>query len=717
VTLLLACAGTEGPGSAPGAQAVPPARTDDLLVVDCLLPGKVRKLGQQLTYLTPRRPVKTSAADCEIRGGDYVAYDRANYATALRVWLPGAEDGDPKAQTYVGEIYEKGLGLEPDYAAAATWYRRAADQGYAPAQIDLGQLYERGLGVPLDVAEALRWYRKASGLDGTNIAFVTTGELQGLRQKAARGAEEARALRAKLEETQGQLAEARGALRRTQTEVEAQQASLERSRAALERERTEVAAEGRRLAAERQRLEAAQREGGEAAQAGIGAGVGDLLKALVESEGDLAARAQQISQQEAEVAELETAVARKREQLATLHRQVERLDRIAQDRRQDVRALTDMGDAARAAQVALAAPSIQVIDPALPRSRGVSSVTAGPGGERAVVGRVSAPGGLLALRVNDRDVRVDGSGIFRATVPLEGAVTRVELVAVDRQGKRAARRFEFRAPMSAQAEPVAARQTAPDPAAEALEGGNFYALVIGNDDYASYPKLESARADAEAVAEVLETDYGFVVTALYDATRYDILSALNQFRVNLAQDDNFLVYYAGHGELDPVNQRGYWLPVDARVDDTTNWISNTAITDLLSALPARHVMVVADSCYAGSLPGASFPRVDPGLDDADWVTWHETMAGKRSRTALTSGGLAPVPDGAAGGHSRFAAALTDVLLANDGVLSGQVLFQEVAARAALASERSAFDEQPHYAPIQYAGHESGDFFFVPGGAS
>ena len=113
---------------------------DDLLVIDCLLPGQIRKLGSNLTYLTPQRPVKTTASDCEIRGGEYVSYDRANYATALKVWLPQAKEGDPAAQTYVGEIYEKGLGIKADYPAAVHWYKLAAEQGYSRAQINLGYL-------------------------------------------------------------------------------------------------------------------------------------------------------------------------------------------------------------------------------------------------------------------------------------------------------------------------------------------------------------------------------------------------------------------------------------------------------------------------------------------------------------------------------------------------------------------------------------------------
>lgn len=145
-------------------------QVQDLYIVDCLLPGQVRKLGN-MTYLTPRRPVRTTAKDCSIRGGEYVAYDRANYRSALRVWLGRAKAGDAKAQNYVGEIFEKGLGRAPDYVSAAAWYRKAADQGYARAEINLGYLYEKGLGVKQDLATGLNWYRRASGLSGDKLIY------------------------------------------------------------------------------------------------------------------------------------------------------------------------------------------------------------------------------------------------------------------------------------------------------------------------------------------------------------------------------------------------------------------------------------------------------------------------------------------------------------------------------------------------------------------
>ncbi len=146
------------------AVAIYPQVADLTLPVSCLLPGQVRRLGGEITYLTPRRPAITSANDCELRGGDYAQFDRAEYETALQVWLQEARSGDPRAQTFVGEIYARGLGIEPDYTIARQWYRKAAAQNFPRAQVQLGLLYEKGLGVEQDRLAALNWYRKAAGV-------------------------------------------------------------------------------------------------------------------------------------------------------------------------------------------------------------------------------------------------------------------------------------------------------------------------------------------------------------------------------------------------------------------------------------------------------------------------------------------------------------------------------------------------------------------------
>ena len=192
---------------------VDPDDADDLLVIDCLLPGRVRQLGSQLTYLEPPRPAKTTAAECEIRGGEYTAWDRANFATSLSIWLPKAKEGDPQAQNYVGEIFEKGLGVTPDFKTAHDWYMKAAEQGYSPSQINLGQLYEQGLGVEANVVEAMNWYRKASGLEDLHIAYVPSpeavAELKGLREELSEQTETTAQLRKQLDERTSELAESR----------------------------------------------------------------------------------------------------------------------------------------------------------------------------------------------------------------------------------------------------------------------------------------------------------------------------------------------------------------------------------------------------------------------------------------------------------------------------------------------------------------------------
>ena len=73
-----------------------------------------------------------------------------------------ANEGDSTAQTALGLLYERGLGVPHDPLLALTWYRRAASQGDALAEFHIGSLYERGLGVGRDYSEAAAWYQRAS---------------------------------------------------------------------------------------------------------------------------------------------------------------------------------------------------------------------------------------------------------------------------------------------------------------------------------------------------------------------------------------------------------------------------------------------------------------------------------------------------------------------------------------------------------------------------
>jgi TPR repeat protein len=109
------------------------------------------------------------------------AFERGDYVEAMRWDRQAADQGNTTAQTYVGYLYEKGLGVPHDYSEALRWYRKAADQGYAPGQKNIGNLYEQGLGVKQDYGEAMRWYRLAADQGNaraqTNIGYLYEGGL------------------------------------------------------------------------------------------------------------------------------------------------------------------------------------------------------------------------------------------------------------------------------------------------------------------------------------------------------------------------------------------------------------------------------------------------------------------------------------------------------------------------------------------------------------
>jgi len=150
------------------ARQLPPEaykNADDLLTVDCLLPGQLIQLGMYQQWMSPPRPAKITAWECKVQGGQYaLASDKDGRDTALKVWEGCANQGDKVAQNYMGEIYGRSWGeIRPDYVRAAEWYRKSAEQGYSRALNNLGFLYENGLGIPQNKQSALDLYRQAMG--------------------------------------------------------------------------------------------------------------------------------------------------------------------------------------------------------------------------------------------------------------------------------------------------------------------------------------------------------------------------------------------------------------------------------------------------------------------------------------------------------------------------------------------------------------------------
>ncbi len=490
--------------TAGGQPAASAPNADDLLLVDCKLPAKTKRIGGK-TYMLGGKPVRTTAVDCRIRGGEYTVYDRSNYATSLKVWVAEAEKGNVEAEYYVGKIYEGGLGTEPDYKSAASWYEKAAAAGHSASQYSLATLYEKGLGVPADNTKALNLYRSASGLSG-NYVIVESGKYEAL-EKAALDL----ALREQqIEELQRQLDEAKKKAKRDEKlEGELQQK--------LDDEKTKT------------------------------------------------------ESQKKEIARLQSAV------------------------------------------------------------RSAATVTAS-----------------------------------------------------------------------------AAPKVFPAPGPGSL--GRFFALVIGNSRYDHLPPVPSAEHDARAMEALLRDQYGFQVTLLLNARNAQILSTLYTLSQNLAENDNLVVFYEGHGRRDLRNRRGWWLPADATADDgaKTNWLPNQEVSDRLALIPARHILVLADASYVGDITrGAPEPEPER-MTASEWSKYVDSTKRHKARLALSSGADGPLA-GPGGESSRFTSTLLGVLQKQKGVFPASRIHRQVVD--ALTADGHVTSAVPAYAPLQSAFHDGVDFLF------
>ena len=103
----------------------------------------------------------TTAAAADFQAG-LDAYNRGDFAAALKEWQPLAEQGDANSQYNLGLLYARGQGVAQDYKQALTWYQKAAEQGVPAAEYNLGVMYANGQGVPVNSAEASKWFLKAA---------------------------------------------------------------------------------------------------------------------------------------------------------------------------------------------------------------------------------------------------------------------------------------------------------------------------------------------------------------------------------------------------------------------------------------------------------------------------------------------------------------------------------------------------------------------------
>jgi len=140
---------------------------------------------------------------------------------------------------------------------------------------------------------------------------------------------------------------------------------------------------------------------------------------------------------------------------------------------------------------------------------------------------------------------------------------------------------------------------------------DYYALVIGNSNYENWPDLPNAKKDAEEVAGMLR-ELGFEVTLKTNLNSDEMIDALNNFTYQKGNvnDRALIFYYAGHGETETLAdgaKLGFIIPTDTPLIErnprefTKKAISMTQIEDYTLKIKSKHVLMLFDSCFSGSI--------------------------------------------------------------------------------------------------------------------
>ena len=233
------------------------------------------------------------------------------------------------------------------------------------------------------------------------------------------------------------------------------------------------------------------------------------------------------------------------------------------------------------------------------------------------------------------------------------------------------------------------------------EESKYYALIIGVDNY-SNPSVHSLNGpirDAERLKEILTDYYTFDeenITFLKNPTRQKLIIAFDNLGNELTENDNLLIFYAGHGYWDFDRKTGYWLPSDASIDNTANWFRNSTIKSYVASLETKNLLLIADACFSGGIfrTRGIFKEAPTGIEELYTLP---------SRKAMTSGNLKEVPD-----ESQFIKFLTQKLIDNqEKFITSEKLFNSFKEEVINNTENT-----PQFGTIKNSGDQGGDFIFI-----
>lgn len=239
------------------------------------------------------------------------------------------------------------------------------------------------------------------------------------------------------------------------------------------------------------------------------------------------------------------------------------------------------------------------------------------------------------------------------------------------------------------------------------ELGNNYLLAIGIDDYHHCTPLKNAVKDASDLVHVLSEKYLFEpqhvkLITNEAATEENILAEFENLIGCTTPIDNVVIFFSGHGVYNEIMKMGAWVPVDAKPQNRGDFIDNAVILNFIKVIDTKHIFLIADSCFSGSLFGTRDISVEKSVKHLQKVVKN------RSRWALASGGNELVSDGAAGQNSPFTRSLIDFLDQASSPFSVSKLAFHVSDKT-----KTITHQTPDSGRISDTGDERGEMVFVP----
>jgi hypothetical protein len=321
-------------------------------------------------------------------------------------------------------------------------------------------------------------------------------------------------------------------------------------------------------------------------------------------------------------------------------------------------------------------------------------------------GDVIDPSGIKYVSINGVLAKINKIDDFKSTFDYTAVATvgnnTFTVQAEDMQGNIATEKISINV-----AEPKIVKKDNPnkkildEPTKQSLASAGFFALIIGVSDYEDETMtLDNTVRDAQKVQTILQGKYGFKednTFFLEDPDKEEIMEAFADLQKQMSENDNLLIFYAGHGNWDKITKKSYWLPVDADRNIKTNWISSVDIADQLAALPAQHILIVSDACFSGGL----LKTRDISHESEDV---YNTLYRKKSRRIITSGDLETVPD-----ESVFIKYFVKSLEENNKDYFSEDDFFQDFRKAVIANSPNG--QVPQNGVLPMSGDEGGNFIF------